>query len=786
MQPHVRPRARLLWALVSGAVTLGLFAGCEEGTLVNLRPKLVADPEPGTTIDFGTAVLTRSGVEPRRIELRNEGDGALTLEQPVFEGPGADAFVVISYPRVLAPGAIGELLLRYDPPAPIAAEVTLKLASNDPVNREVTWPLRGVAKEPCLLYADQARIYFNAGDVKPLKLISLTTNDCAIDRISLDRRVFPIMNEPELPMIVPGGGSVTLEIQHQAGSARQPGTPVREMTFYEHEGSTLTVVLEGEPPLFGCLSAAPLEILFPQTEIGQTRQQRVTVANRCGKPAELVSTVVSRGWDTFDVGSPREYPVTVPPQGTVDVLITYSPVGGREVDSGMVVINTNDAANIQFKVSINGSAAVPQITHFPTRLDFGNVIHRTLSGSERSDCSSALRTVQIHNIGSGPLEINRLEIDGAGDGFFDITGVVVGNTPIPNFNNPFTIPRGDLGNADSAKAEITLQFYPSRAMPAEHTGKLLIHHNAGPDAAEVELLGHASEDGPASDSFDQLLGPKADILWVVDNSCSMYDEQARLISNLSRFVSYADQLESDYQMAVVVTDSRSSRAGTFEQCYPHPRIVRNDYARREEAFRCLFEVGTNGSGTEAGLGAARQALLRAQNTAEPGNVNAGFIRDDASLAIVVMSDEEDQSIESEGLLLSYFQSIHGPNRVKVHAIAGPTTEPCATDIRIDPGYRYERMAQLTGGTFHNICLEDWAPVLEALGLNVFTPLDEWRLSQAAVPASITVTVDGLPVGWSATNGFTYDVSTNTIRFHGPAVPRPGTQIDVDYLGNCRP
>ena len=80
----------------------------------------------------------------------------------------------------------------------------------------------------------------------------------------------------------------------------------------------------------------------------------------------------------------------------------------------------------------------------------------------------------------------------------------------------------------------------------------------------------------------------------------MYDEQARLIDNLSEFISYADSQNADYQMGVIVTDSRSSNAGKLEFCYPHPRIIRHDYAQREEAFRCLFEVGVTGSYIEAG------------------------------------------------------------------------------------------------------------------------------------------------------------------------------------------
>ena len=142
--------------------------------------------------------------------------------------------------------------------------------------------------------------------------------------------------------------------------------------------------------------------------------------------------------------------------------------------------------------------------------------------------------------------------------------------------------------------------------------------------------------------------------------------------------------------------------------------------------------------------------------------------------------------ESQALLRDYFWSVKGPSRVKLHAIAGPVTGPCPTDRNIAPGIRYKRMTEDTGGQYFSICEADWGPVLEGLGLNVFTPLSEWQLSQAAVPSSVTVVVDGVPVPWDAVNGFVYDASSNTVRFNGTAVPSPSAQIDVEYLGNCRP
>ena len=61
----------------------------------------------------------------------------------------------------------------------------------------------------------------------------------------------------------------------------------------------------------------------------------------------------------------------------------------------------------------------------------------------------------------------------------------------------------------------------------------------------------------------------------------------------------------------------------------------------------MIRVGTSGSGYEKGLGAS-QAFF--QN-------NSSFVRDDAHLAIVYVSDEEDQSAESVSHYVNYLKGL---------------------------------------------------------------------------------------------------------------------------------
>ena len=57
-----------------------------------------------------------------------------------------------------------------------------------------------------------------------------------------------------------------------------------------------------------------------------------------------------------------------------------------------------------------------------------------------------------------------------------------------------------------------------------------------------------------TDTFFQEIRRTVDILLVVDNSCSMIDEQQKLAANFDNFISQFLDAEVDYQIGVVTTD----------------------------------------------------------------------------------------------------------------------------------------------------------------------------------------------------------------------------------------
>jgi hypothetical protein len=168
-----------------------------------------------------------------------------------------------------------------------------------------------------------------------------------------------------------------------------------------------------------------------------------------------------------------------------------------------------------------------------------------------------------------------------------------------------------------------------------------------------------------------------DVLFVIDNSGSMEEEQNNVIRNTAVFINELSQSDNAYRVGIITTDAldqghpgldggrlrmhRATQAalnaascGITPDTSAEPYLDRPDPADTQvEAKRCrlvedfkatVASLGTGGSGTECGLAAAKMALD--PNNSVTRTANAGFLRADADLAVIYMSDEEDCSFDS--------------------------------------------------------------------------------------------------------------------------------------------
>jgi hypothetical protein len=191
--------------------------------------------------------------------------------------------------------------------------------------------------------------------------------------------------------------------------------------------------------------------------------------------------------------------------------------------------------------------------------------------------------------------------------------------------------------------------------------------------------GYAMYDGscyPSAYSAIFTVTSKADILFVVDNSGSMVGEQLQLGESFKAFTTELERFFGDkYHVAVVTTGMESSGCpacdavitqsclnetgenGRFQDrvCqnlgdidYPDYTCVADPTCSKvvtADTKSCFFDetlsegiamVGIHGCGYERGLAPIRVALNQLSSS-----YNAGFLRKDATLVVVVISDEDD-------------------------------------------------------------------------------------------------------------------------------------------------
>ncbi len=172
-----------------------------------------------------------------------------------------------------------------------------------------------------------------------------------------------------------------------------------------------------------------------------------------------------------------------------------------------------------------------------------------------------------------------------------------------------------------------------------------------------------------------------DLLFVIDNSGSMAEEQTNLKANFPDFMAALQNIPGglpDTRIAVVSTDFGAGPSAVGRECpvlgdrgafqaragcgldssrngfflTVDGKGAQNFTGALSDVFSCMASLGTEGCGFEHQLQSMRVALAASDPASglAPGNRN--FLREDAYLGIVILSDEDDCSGEPEA---SFYQ-----------------------------------------------------------------------------------------------------------------------------------
>ncbi len=792
-------------------------------------------------VTFGWVTMGTQAL--RDVVIRNEGLQSLEISSIKLVDTAATvgALGLPESPFVLAPLQSRTITITFKPLEANEDEKlgSLVIDSNDYVVPTRQVQITGRGARPAISFIPESPVDFGIvavqhRHVRPLQIVNLGDIPLLIDELQITEGQdlgFEVIALPTLPLLLAPNGSALVQLGYTnpgnmdgltwgrlSVSSNDPVSPDAGVDLRARNTGFPGCEPRFDPPLvhFGTLAS------------GSQTTRELRVRNDGSMPciyknASIVDCTAQTGLcqtqpgvsDSFFVQSPTpaENSVILWDQ-PLSLQIKYKPALETSSDGAIPVITLQNGTNgslLQYSSAAGGITPV-------LRGDVGTAGVRVNPNSvtwplTTVGCVGTSREIEVTRVGPQPIDLKSIDTTLCGDHF---TFESLPDVPVPLYV--------DAGDAVS----VFVQFTPTQ--PGLHQCVIPFEPsepNAG--VGTLELTGVAAESPQRIDVFEQVDDVDVDILFVVDNSGSMGDEQATLSAGFDGFIAQAQVWNVKYQIGVVSTDLNDE--GRLLGAMPW---VDN---ASTSVFADSVLLGTEGSGDERGLQTAWLALqpdmlvdygIPCINNAECnaqfansqcvkgicGGPNRGFVREEALLAIIWVSDEQDHACMTPVIdFVDYFKTLKG-NNVKGYAIVGNPKSPAdpiggcgGGGNACDPcdecsfggnpfggpgqgaeaGTRYAEAADALGGFWSSICDfgaegVDQPSLLEEIGKDAFKPLDTFELSEPAVPDSVQVFVDD-----DSCDDFIYDPASNTIAFpnlESHCFPGPNALIEVIYDAPC--
>jgi hypothetical protein len=285
---------------------------------------------------------------------------------------------------------------------------------------------------------------------------------------------------------------------------------------------------------------------------------------------------------------------------------------------------------------------------------------------------------------------------------------------------------------------------------------------------EVEVpvyIGDTGEDDPGLVWVDSFTQPNTvdgiDILWVIDTSGSMHRFDAQLMAGIETMLLALPP--TSWRLAMMSNDP--ARA-VLESQFP---LVPGDDILDAEAMYSSMGRG----GHEEGFDAVYEYIIN-------NSYSGTWMRPDAGLLVVFVSDEEEQSndhFSDVSDFISWYGGLRGGSVFLASIVNHEASESlCDWVSPIDVGDRYMDATNAFGGNIIDICAEDWTAGVADAAASV-EPHESWKLTHAAVPDSVRVFLNGVMVEPSYVT-WSYSEVDNTVYFHD--IPIGSTLVEIGY------
>ena len=457
-----------------------------------------------------------------------------------------------------------------------------------------------------------------------------------------------------------------------------------------------------------------------------------------------ISAIIFEGDENFELRETEDY--IIPKGEQEEFFIDFRPLEYDHYIGEITVISNNFEDDIT-KVPVEGYGDAAKIKVDPEEYDFNSTSIPCFEEKE----------ITISNVGNKDLEINNASISATVPQDFDIDYNW-------NLNGNF-----DWILSPNDSLTVIVEYNPKDLIQDNLYLEIDSNDPMYPLKTNV-YTGNGYIGKEMSETFKVSDTRVADMLFVIDNSGSMFPFQNSLAGHFTDFLNILlNFLNIDYKIGVITTDDPSFVGNIIDLNTPDPV---------SEFVSIINAASTYGSGYEIGLQMAYEATLNGD-----ASISSGFIRNGAFLSIVFLSDEPDHSHQTNVFYYNHFLTLKtDPNKVKVHSIIGDYPSGCQYNNRmVQFGDGYYDLTSLTGGNSYSICAVDWGIQMQSLasnssGANIF------GLFEDPIEETIEVYVDG-----QITNQWSYNSTLNSVSFDQGYLPDPDQEVRVDYgvLSECQ-
>jgi len=371
----------------------------------------------------------------------------------------------------------------------------------------------------------------------------------------------------------------------------------------------------------------------------------------------------------------------------------------------------------------------PRIEVSPPSLDFHAPVGTSTSGE-----------IVVTNVGREPLVVAFASMQPPGE--FDVDASALPATLAPG--EPISLAvsfHPDVTGVSAATLSIASDDPLTPVAPVALTGKGVAHH--------VETFTQGSG------------GNEADVLVMLDEDLGT-DGHTEYEGGIDALIHWLEQDHVDFHVGVTGA-STQTYGGKLVAASGEPAVVAaGDASPSAELMANCDVIGASTEDDGNGLAGALDAL----SPAELAGDNAGFLRPEATLDLVWMSDEDDTSPAAVASYRNAYLAVKNTaSKVSFAAIA-------------DVDSRYQQLVGNAAAFGDWNDPSTWNGAMQSLAASASGVGAVFPLSFPADPTTIVVTVDGVvyptPLTW------TWDAAAHAVRFEPTYVPAAGATIVVDY------